>query len=104
MLSEHINHLSQWNGLGLVDFSEILPHLQSDKDWRDNFSLLKTKRREVSNIPDQIKTEFFLIQLHSLKDSLEEKMKQVLDGLILALKHSIKQDIDAIQLFIDQSS
>ncbi len=55
----------------------------------------------MGTLPDQLKTEFFVINLHALKDALDDKLKSTLDGMIAALKQSVKQDLEAIQAFID---
>ncbi|ESN99131.1 hypothetical protein HELRODRAFT_66985, partial [Helobdella robusta] len=94
-----------WVVLGTMNLEELITSTLHDVDeWEFNFKMIKTKSKEVDQIPNEIKVSSITISLIPLKINIEDQLQHLFEALLVTLKKSLLVDINKIDNFIVEST
>lgn len=99
------NSFSPWLVVGAMPerVQEMVDELSDPKGWDMNFKSLKAKRKEMDKIPDTIKIDCITISTVVLKSVIEEHLERLSDGLVLALKRKVHEDVKHVMGFLGEA-
>ena len=100
---EYLGELSQWGLVSYLSVSEMQKRLKTVGDWEDTIRLLKMKRKDLERMSDYQKVECFNVNNMRFKNQADDLLQKVVDNLMVALKKSIEDDSDNIEIFVLES-
>lgn len=96
-LSEVDRQFADWLVIGQLDLEDlILEKFKTATDWENALKTVKTKGRDVSSLPSEVRIDCILVNTSSAKAAVEELIGRLFQILSETLETDIKAQLHAI--------
>ena len=96
-LSEVDKQFAEWLVIGQLDLEElILENFKTASDWESALKTVKTKGREASSLPSEVRIDCVLVNTSSAKAAVEELIGRLFQILSETLETDIRAQLHAI--------
>ena len=96
--------LSEIVGLAYLDFE---PYIEKNftviEDWKYNYDIIKSKRREIEKLPNIIKIDCFKISVTTYKTFTDDAFEKIFDSLGSTLKQYLQKTSRIVDEFVKDS-